>query len=353
MLAKQKETSKEEKTMTEAEKYDVMSTPVSELEGNKIYVNDESEVVDAKPDVKSVDDTNNAKPAKVEVVEEKVVEPAKEDFFDKMERELVKDEGKEDLTSFTAREKAYYHQMRRDRKQRQKAESERDEALFREMKLKKEKEVKPEVVEDDDPFKDRADDDLMTVEDMKKLLKKTKKEEPKVEVVQQEKIIDITNPTTKKFLDLCDKEARQTHQDYDEVIDLANEIISNNSKYQEDLANCFYRGENPALRMYELIKSDAEFDKLYPVAQTRVKARKGKTDKPAPAVDVAKEKKAQEAQEALEKNKTKVKTSAHAVGSEEGQSGELTIEEINKMSSREFAKLPKKTRDKILLEFGG
>ncbi len=328
------------------EQVEIMSEPVADS-GNKIHVVEETDEPKDNTDP-IVAESKDVKKAPEVKEEAKVPQPVAEDFFDKMERELSKPEGKEDLTEFTTREKAYYHSMRSDRKKRQKAEVERDEALFREMKLKKEKE-KPEVVEDDDPFKDRAPDDLLTVEDIKKLLaKKEKKEEPKVE--KTEPIIDINNPTTKKFLDLCDKEAKQTYPDYEEVIELANEIISNNPKYQEDLANCFYRGENPAMKMYELIKSDAEFEKLIPVAQTRVNARKVKTDKPAVAVD--KDKKAQEVQEAIEKNKTKTKTSAHAVGSEDN-SGELTLEEINKMPSREFAKLPKKQRDKILQLYGG
>ncbi len=323
------------------EQVEIMSEPVADS-GNKMYVVEEKDEPKDTVDLVVAESKDVKKPE----VKSEVKEEPKEDFFDKMERELSKPEGKEDLTEFTTREKAYYHSMRSDRKKRQKAEVERDEALFREMKLKKEKE-KPEVVEDDDPFKDRAPDDLLTVEDIKKLLaKKEKKEEPKVE----NQVLDVQNPTVKKFIALCDQEARQTYPDYEEVVELANEIISNNPKYQEDIANCFHRGENPAIRMYELIKSDAEFEKLIPVAQTRVNARKVKTDKPAVAVD--KNKKAQEVQEAIEKNKTKTKTSAHAVGSEDN-SGELTLEEINKMPSREFAKLPKKQRDKILQLYGG
>lgn len=340
--------------MTAEEKMAIMSEPASEAKGNKDYAEDD--------DIEWPGEEGEKKEApvedKVDKKEEPHPEPVQTNAFDKLERELAKEEGKEDLKDFSPTEKAYYHQMRRDRKQRQKAEKELEEARFANMQLKMAKEQKVEQpVEEDDPFKDRPLDDLLTVEDIKKLLAKkppVKKEEPKVEQPQTP-AIDINSPTTKKFLDLCDKEAKQTYADYEEVIELSNEIISNNTSYQQRIARCFSEGKNPAIEMYEIIKSDAEFSNLFPVAQTRVKARKGITDKPAPAVtDVEKEKKAKEAQTALENNKAKTKTSAHAAGSEDKQSGELAEDEIIGLikNPKEFWKLPKKQRDMILKKYG-
>ena len=95
-----------------------------------------------------VEDEKTDEPVKIEKPEEKkeekTAEPAaKEDFFEKLEREMEKPEGKENLTDFTPREKAYFHRMRRDRKLRQQAESERDQVIFRETKAKQEKAAEP------------------------------------------------------------------------------------------------------------------------------------------------------------------------------------------------------------------
>lgn len=349
--------------MTAEEKIAVMSEPASEAKGNKDYEKDE----DIDWDNASEDGgKKEAAEVKAEVKVEPVVEkkeellPVQTNAFDKLERELAKEEGKEDLKDFSPTEKAYYHQMRRDRKQRQKAEKELEEARFANMQLKMAKD-KPvvEEVEEEDIFKDRPLDDLLTVEDMKKYLakeKKPKKEEPVVEI-KQESQLNTADPLTKKFLDLCEKEAKSSYSDYEEVVELSKEIISNNSSYLEDLARCMQKGDNPAIRMYEIIKSDAEFVNLFPVAQTRVKARKGITDKPAHAetIDVEKEKKAKEVQTALENNKAKTKTSAHAAGTEDTQSGELVEDEIAIMvrtNPKAFWKLPKKQRDMILKKYG-
>ena len=51
------------------------------------------------------------------------------DTLEKLERELQKPEGKADLSKFSPREKAYFHQMQRDRRAKQKAEAERDVAF--------------------------------------------------------------------------------------------------------------------------------------------------------------------------------------------------------------------------------
>lgn len=333
--------------LTPEEKIEIMSEPVPKEESNKIRFIDEDEV-QAEPVEDKQEEKVEEKPS--EKVEEK------EDAFDRLERELAKEEGKEDLKSFNDREKAYFHQMRRDRKQRQKAEAERDAAIFREIQLKNaKKEVVEEKVEED-IFKDRDPSDLITVEEMRALMKKEPKKEVKEEY-KPEPIVDMNNPVMQNYLRLCDEKAKAKYEDYEEVLELTNEIISGNSKYQVEIAECFRNGTNPAEKVYELIKSDAEFTNLYPVAQTRVKARKALNTPADKAetkqqVDPDKLRKAQEAQTALEKNKEKTRTSAHAVGADGQDSGEITLEEISKMSDREFANLPKKKRDAYLRMYG-
>jgi hypothetical protein len=93
----------------------------------------------------------------------------------RIEREMQKPEGQEDLSGFTSREKAYFWRMRKDRKDRQKAEEERDAALFREVKRKKEdggEDREPKEVDPLEELKSKKADDFMTVADVLKIFEK-------------------------------------------------------------------------------------------------------------------------------------------------------------------------------------
>lgn len=296
-----------------------------------------------------------ADPAGGEPAAKKVTAPDQEDTFVKIEREMAKPEGSEDLGSFSPREKAYFHQMRRDRKARQKAEEERDAALFREGKLKKDAEAKP----DSDPYDGRAEDDILTVKDAKEILKK-----------QREKVAAPAAPeappaqvaSAKRYLTLCEKEAREKHADFDVVMELSDDLISNSPDALKEISEQTQRGENPAEVMYSIIKKQKDFDTLLPVAETRLKARKAAApaspaspSAPAPATpeDKAKIDKATQAEKALEDNAGKTKTTAHVSAREGKPAAELTLEEIGAMSDMEFAKLPRHVRQRYLKEFGG
>jgi hypothetical protein len=167
-----------------------------------------------------------------------------------------------------------------------------------------------------------------------------------------------------RFLKMCDAEARSAHpDDYDAVMELTAEIINTNPAHLTKIAEAIAGGENPAEVSYELIKSDPDFAKLFPAAQTKVKAREKKPDGTQPPqktqAEIDKERKAREAQEAFEKNKNKAKTSAHAAGeapehSEGFTDGKVTYtaEQLMAMSDLQFARVPKKIRDAFLRSSG-
>jgi hypothetical protein len=305
------------------------------------------------------------KPAekKVEKPAEKAEVDGAEDFFVKLERELVKPDGKEDLKDFSVREKAYFHSMKRDRKERQKAETERDVAKFELSKVKKPVEKKEE--EEVDPLADldkKDPTDFMTVAEVKKLMQAVTKAPAKKEEEAKPTSI-MAAPGAKRYLEMCDKEARGAHEDYEKVLTLAPEIIEGNTGYQAQLADALMKGENPAETMYSLIKNDPEFEKLLPIAEARAKAKgaqnlekKEKKEEPPKPVktdaDLAKEKDAEAAQEALEKNSNKRKTTGHQDSSDTFEGTDRTAEEIQKMTDLEFARLPKKTRQKYLELYG-
>lgn len=311
-------------------------------------------------DKEKVEDKAAEKP-KEKAAEGKVEDKPGEDVNDpfvKIERELAKPDGQEDLKGFSDREKAYFHQMRRDRKSRQKAEAdldvERRNRLQLEKQIKEKKEPEAAPVDPLEELKKKDPTDYLTVAEVVNLVQNLKAE-PKKEDKQKEDF--APDPRSIKYLKLCEKEARETHtDDFDAVMELTEDIINNNPAHLMEVAKALHAGENPALKAYELIKADPEFAKLFPVAKTKIEARKQakapeKKEEPKPAKtaeEIQKEKKASEAQAALEKNKSKPKTTGNVdTSSDTGDDGP-SFEEIANMSDREYARLPKKVRARHL-----
>lgn len=275
-----------------------------------------------------------------------------EDSFAKLERELAKPEGKEDLKSFSSREKAYFHQMRRDRKARQDAETERDRALF---KLTKAQNPPPPPP---DPFQGKADDDVMSVKEAREMLAK----QPPAPAPTEAPAGPQVSPQAKRFLIMSEKEARANNPDFDVVMELADDLLSNDAIALREIGRSVAEeGANPAEEMYKAIKKHKDFATLLPVAETRHAAKKtapqNQAPTPAPAApptpeEKAKIEQAKATERALENNNNKPKTTAHASAREGKPAEELTLDEIGTMSDLEFAKLPKKTRDSYLKRFG-
>jgi hypothetical protein len=165
-------------------------------------------------------------------------------------------------------------------------------------------------------------------------------------------------PFVQSFIKICDEKAAAEKPDYEEVMELTEEIINTNPAYQKQVAESLIKGENPALKMYELIQADPEYAKLLPAAQTRVQARKAKKSdkreepKAKTAEELKKEADAAEAEKKLKENADKPKTSGHAEGKDKIEGSDYTLEQITAMSDREFSKLPKKVREKYLELYG-
>lgn len=271
-----------------------------------------------------------------------------EEAFQRLETELAKPEGKEDLTKFSKTEKAYFHRMRRDRELRQQAEADRDVALREVIKLKNPPPPPP------DPFAGKAADDVLTVEEARGLLAKVPPPAP-AEPPQPD-------ARARHYLAMCEKEARASHpEDFDAVMELT-ELVDNDPVHLKELQTATNRGENPAEVMYQAIKRHKDFEDLLPAAQTRLKARKAAVAPPAsPAVpaaptpppDTAKPKtEAQKVQAALEENGARPKTTAHASAREGKPTTEHTLEDIAAMSDMEFARLPRHVRQNYLKQHG-
>ncbi len=344
------------------EQYLLSDEPAAE--GYKPALADDKEVKEDKPAAPAADKESAAPAAKKE---EPAAAPAAKadddakDPFVKIERELAKAEGQEDLKDFTAREKAYYYQMRRDRKARQTAEADRDAALFRESQLKAKVPAEKKEEAPADPLaelKKKDPTDFVAVADVLKIVESVINKQP--EPNKEEKTQPKADPVRMGYLKMCEEKARAIHpEDFDAVMELTEDIMMTNEKYLVEVATAMNAGENPAIKSYELIKADPEFAKLFPVAEARVKGRaqaaekpEEKKEDPKPAgktqAEIDKEKKALAAQEAIEKNQNKSKTTGNLSAGAEAEDGEPSFDELAKMSDKEFRKLPKKTRQRYL-----
>ena len=350
---------------TKSKKEDFAIRHLTEEE-NKALVEDKEPVegyLNRAPEAEKEEEEEEKKPVekKAEKPAEKTAEE-KKDFFERVEAELVKPEGKEELNEFTPREKAYFYQMRRDRKLRQQAEEDRDKALFREAKSKQEtkKEEKPEEDDLEKFFKDMDPEDYLTVKEVKEVLSKAKaKPEPKRNAEEDEALrIMQTN-----YLKLSEEKAKVGRDDFDAVMELAEDLIGKNQEAINEVSARTIKGENPAVAMYEVIKKHKDFDTLYPAAEVKAAARKKATEKKDTSVntssvtaptpeDKAKEEKAKQVEKTLEENTNRTKTTAHVSSLEGKPTEELTMDEIAKMSDLTFAKLPKAVRERYLKKYG-
>jgi len=277
--------------------------------------------------------------------------------FVRLERELQKPDGQADLAGFNTREKAYFHQMQRDRKAKQDAIRERDEALFREaQRVKAETDATTAPPSPLDELAKRDPTDFLTVGEVTKLLKAPPT--PSVPAVAPPGGLD---PVQTRFLTLCDAEARSLHpEDYDAVMELVPDLISKSPEHLKSLADAYRRGENVADVTYTLIRRDPAFETLWPVAQTRSAAKRSPMPPTAPvkepppvAPPPAPSAAASSAQLALDTNANKPKTTGHAPSGSDTPPDQLTLDQIAAMSQREFGQLPKRTRDAFLKRYGG
>lgn len=273
----------------------------------------------------------------------------------KVNTELEKPAGQEDLKDFTPREKGYFYEMRRLRTRAQNAEGERDGLKFKEIKRKAQEEASKKEAkekEDEDIFKGREDDEYLSIADAKKLVDKVKGK-PKENVAETDAQAGV-KVMQKNYLAMCDKEAReQFSDDYDEVIEAGRTIIENNEEYKKQVAAAIVQGQNPGVIAYNLCKADPKFKDELPKAEARLKAKGFTREKKEEGKKESEKKEdpAKAAEKKIEENQKKVKTSGHySTGSDSAE--DMTAEQFYAMSDQEFQAIPKQKRDALLKRFG-
>lgn len=291
-------------------------------------------------------------------------EPVQEaDPMARLQAELAKPDGQENLKGWTPAETAYFWEMKRERKRAQAAQAEADvlkrEKLQRDIADKKAKEDAA-AKEIDDVLKDKDPEDTVKVKDVQKILEGQKKQNPK-DTGEPAGRVQIDQTLLEATLKAHDQIARQEcGEDYDATLECSDEIIANNPVYLEQINRALRKGENTAKLAYTLIKSDPEYAKVLPIAKARLAVSGGGTkesagkDKAPGSKEVNAE--ALAAQQALETNGQKVKTSAHTTSEEATASktyGGYTADQLFNMSDANFAKVEKKHRDAFLRDMSG
>lgn len=274
----------------------------------------------------------------------------------RLDTELAKPEGQEDLVGFTDRERAYFFEMRRSRTRAQEAERALDVLKFKTIQDALKKEEKPAeviaAVEEVDPFADKEADDILTVEEARKLLAdaKTKakpaapakakeeapaKEEaakqPSPEVMMASRAIAITHQLqAERILE------KKGVTDFNEVLENGISVLVGDKEAESYIIKVRDNGGNVALASYNLIKAS----KRWPEVEAKLKVLK-----PAPTKEAEAKANAERA-ERIEKNDGKVKTTGAGGGGAE--TGEYSLEEFLAMSPKEFGSLPARVRKSVM-----
>jgi hypothetical protein len=297
--------------------------------------------------IKRQEKTDEAARAAEAAASEKKKKEAEEGIFEKVNKELDKPEGQEDLAGLSEREKGLYYALKGERKKRQKAEEDRDEVLFRDVKARKVAEAKeaadkakPEP--DLDITIDGEDDDFMTVKEAKKIVDTLKKgrSNPKgddLEVAAQNRnhTMLIAEMSARDVIESRVNGGQKDLPDFDTTMKIGELIIEGNPEYQKEIYKAYKTGRNPALTTYDLVRKDPKFASLYGTK---------KDDKPAE--DKAKEGK--ENLKKIEENEGKPKTSGAKGGGSAADLEGYTAEQLIAMTPREFRKVPKHIREKFL-----
>jgi len=262
----------------------------------------------------------------------------------KIEKELDKADGSEDLEGFSEREKGLFYEMKKSRKRAQKAEEDRDALMFeriKEAKLKQEGKPEKPAEEEEEPLfgKDADPEDFPTVGKLREITKTMNEREAAARRARDRQMtVRVSEMNARNIVDFR-KEAGKDAPDYDEVMELASVIVEGNPEYEKKIWDAFVKGKNAAMLTYDLIRSDPKFTSLFKPSQGEVK-------KDAPKTDTAEEGK--KTLEKINANNSKPKTSGSG-GAGGGASGEeYTIEQLLRMTPGQFRKVPKTVRDKFL-----
>lgn len=346
-----------------------------------------------QPDVIKVNDKQPSNTPAVTKKQEEIPQPIdlekRQEIKNVVDMELSLEEEKEVLKQYDTNSKALYFRMKKNIKQRQQAENRARELEVEKAKLQDEitrikaqpAKVK-EVPQDDDIFGGMEDDDVLTVAELKAKIaakKAAKKVETTIdtgednpdEIQKQtpEKQEAIRRQAEATVATLAQQEAefRTSHEDFDDVLINSKKIITMVNNAMSKDQNQSVMGE---LELEETFGSDRKTilqAKRLSVEFSTILAKGGVDEFGRTAAEVAyelgqlisaeadpvvagAEKVGKDRAARIIANAKKTKSPASATGS--GKTtialSQLTAEDLSKMSSEEYAKVPKEIRERIM-----
>jgi len=289
--------------------------------------------------------------------------------------DMEKNEDK--LGEFTKREQALYFKWKSDKKERQKAQAERDLVTIKEKTLREElaksreagelthtklKKINDLLTGDPDDITIEAIQDILQEQVSKKEEEKeeekplTKKDLLDIEKAKEEKqkqIAETSKQFVKRMTDL-EEYGKTKFENYDEIIDCANEVINGKIEIDDvvdhkEIAQKFIKliedpdvdEEQVAAYVLRIAKKNPKFGKKTEESKT---PEKGKETKKITDGDIDK----------IVKNAGKSSTSTSVSGGGSGRRvvnvNDISLEDASKLSLDEYMKLPKETRERLKKE---
>lgn len=286
-------------------------------------------------------------------------EMSEEELREEMNNELSKPPS-ERRKDYSKRERAYFHEVKTERKKRQRIEKENETLKFKLMQRDAKAQIKD--TEPDEDKKEDTDvdpDGFITQKEAKELIEKTAGK-----VNQPDQTKTAYNRNFNAYLNICKREGLREYEDFEEVMECYDKIVANDPVYLDRLGRIIEDGENCLVEAYKIIKADPEFGEV--IVEAREKLRKrtptsAKKPEPKPSKE-QKEKEedadpkknaAEKKEKKIEENLSKIKTSSSFPGGAGGADGaEITLADISRMTQEDFDALPKATRDKLVRRFG-
>lgn len=304
-----------------------------------------------------------------------------------VDMDLSLDEEKEVLKTYDANSKALYFRMKKNIKQRQAAEHRVNELAAEKARLEEQlrafkEQPKPAVKQqqDDDIFGDMDDDDVLTVSEMKAKIAARKAAAQKqpiennpdqppatVQTPENQEAIRRQAEATVATLAQQEEEFRASHEDFEDVLVNSKKIITMVNNAMSKNQDQSVMGE---LELEETFGSDRKTilqAKRLSVEFSSILAKGGIDEFGRTAAEVAYELgqlisvppdtttkgtetvgKAKIAKIIANSNKAKSSAAVTGSGTVKIPLSQLTAEDLQSMSSEEYAKVPKDVRDRIL-----
>jgi len=254
-------------------------------------------------------------------------EPEADSKSDKEEEKKITfedvDKDKNLLGKFNKNEQALYWKYKSDRRKRQEAE-ERAEEFKATLELEKVKEVaaknkleKVRALLRDESRELTVSEILAIVDD--KPQEESPKEQPKVNTEEDKQ---------KQRIEFMEEMGRSQYPDFEKLVSLANEMVTNTPKYQKMMGALF---SDPNTEPQEIIEEVVELAKKHP----KYKAKEASPQE--------KEK----VEKAIRNSERRSSASLTAGGTREISESELTIEQAAKLTNEQWRKLSPTTKQRI------